>query len=58
MNTLMEGFMRRYQVLNVDGLWFVLDGQQDIFVGANGCVSDGFLTQSEAIAVRNLLSKR
>lgn len=50
--------MKRYQVLNVDGLWFVLDVQQDIFVGANGRVSDGFLTQSEAVAVRKLLSKR
>lgn len=50
--------MKRYQVLKVDGLWFVLDVQQDIFIGANGYVSDGFLTQSEAIAVRNVLSKR
>lgn len=50
--------MKRYQVLNVDGLWFVLDVQQDIFIGANGCVSDGFLTRSEAVAVRNLVSKR
>ena len=50
--------MKRYQVMNVDGLWFVLDGQQDIFVGANGYVSDGFFTQSEAIAVRNVLIKR
>ena len=50
--------MKRYEVLNVDGLWFVLDVQQDIFVGANGCVSDGFLTRSEAVAVRNLVSKR
>lgn len=50
--------MKRYQVLKVDGLWFVLDVQQDIFVGANGCVSDGFLTRSEAVAVRNLVSKR
>lgn len=50
--------MKRYQVLNVDGLWFVLDGQQDIFIGANGTVSDGFLTRSEAVAVRNLVSKR
>jgi hypothetical protein len=50
--------MKRYEVLNVDGLWFVLDGQQDIFIGANGYVSDGFLTQSEAVAVRHLLSKR
>lgn len=50
--------MKRYQVLNVDGLWFVLDVQQDIFIGANGRVSDGFLTRSEAVAVRNVLSKR
>jgi hypothetical protein len=50
--------MNRYQVLNVDDLWFVLDVQQDIFVGANGCVSDGFLTKSEAVAVCNLLIKR
>lgn len=50
--------MTRYEVLNVDGLWFVLDGQQDIFVGANGIVSDGFLTLSEAIAVRNVLINR
>lgn len=50
--------MPRYQVLTVDGLWFVLDVQQDIFVGAHGYVSDGFLTRSEAVAVRNLLGKR
>lgn len=50
--------MKRYQVLNVGGLWFVLDVQQDIFVGENGYVSDGFLTRSEAVAVRNLLIKR
>ena len=50
--------MRRYQVLKVEGLWFVLDVQQDIFVGANGTVSDGFLTKAEAVAVGNLLSKR
>jgi len=50
--------MMRYQVLNVDDLWFVLDIQQDIFIGANGYVSDGFLTKSEAVAVRHLLSKR
>lgn len=50
--------MRRYEVLKVDGLWFVLDVQQDIFIGANGSVSDGFLTRSEAVAVCRLLSKR
>lgn len=50
--------MKRYEVLNVDGLWFVLDGQQDIFVGATGYVSDGFLTRSEAVAVRRVLGKR
>lgn len=50
--------MRRYQVLKVDALWFVLDGHQDIFIGANGYVSDGFLTRSEAVAVRNVLIKR
>jgi len=50
--------MKRYEVLTVDGLWFVLDGQQDIFIGATGYVSDGVLTRSEAVAVRNVLSKR
>ena len=50
--------MKRYQALKVDGLWFVLDVEQDIFIGANGRVSDGFLTRSEAVAVRNVLSKR
>jgi hypothetical protein len=50
--------MKRYEVLNVDGLWFVLDRRQDIFVGAHGYVSDGFLTKSEAVAVRNVLSNR
>ena len=50
--------MNRYQVLSVDCLWFVLDVQQDIFIGAYGYVSDGFLTKSEAVAVRHLLIKR
>ena len=50
--------MKRYEVLAVDGLWFVLDVQQDIFIGAHGTVSDGFLTRSEAVAVRRVLSKR
>ncbi len=50
--------MKRYEVLGGDGLWFVYDRQQDIFIGAHGYVSDGFLTKSEAVAVRHLLSKR
>jgi hypothetical protein len=50
--------MKRYEVLGVDDLWFVLDVQQDIFVGAHGYVSDGFLTRSEAVAVRCVLIKR
>ena len=50
--------MKRYEVLAVDGLWFVLDVQQDIFIGAHGTVSDGFLTRSEAVAVSRVLNKR
>jgi hypothetical protein len=55
---LLGGFMNRYEVLSVDGLWFVLDVQQDIFIGAHGTVSDGFLTRFEAVAVRCVLIKR